>query len=1026
MGASAPPAEYKQVTVLFADVVHSMDIAASVGAERLRAIMAGLVNTATAVIRRYGGTVDKFTGDGIMAVFGAPNALEDHAFRACLASIDIQRELDRLGEATKLRDGVDLLLRIGLNSGEVIVGEIGSGGLGYTAIGEQVGMAQRMESVAPPAGVMLSESTARLVDEAVVLGAPELLFIKGFPEPVSAYRLLGVGDGHRTLRQDTAMIGRQWELAALAAVLDRSTTGAGCVVCISGPPGIGKSRIVAETAAVAANRGIRVYSALCEAHASEIPFHAIARLLRASCGVHEMPDDVARAHLRSQFPTAETEDLLLLDDVLGIATEAAALPAITADARRRRLTALVNAASLARSTPAVYVVEDVHWIDQVSESMLADFLSVIPRTPSLVLITFRPEYRGALSRTPGAQAIALASLNASEGTSLVTALVGNDPSVASLTTQIAERASGNPFFAQEIVRDLVGRGVLVGARGNYSCTTGASAVSVPATLQAAIASRIDRLAGSAKRTLNAAAVIGMRFDADMLSALVDDAGLTDVMEAELVDQVGYGGRAVYAFRHPMVRTVAYESQLKVDRAELHGRLAGALQHRDPSALDENAALIAEHLEAAGDLSAAFGWHMRAGMWASTRDIVAARLSWRRARDVADRFPPDAPDRSATRIAPRTLLCASAFRVGGSGADPEFDELRGLCEAAGDKRSLAIGMAGVVIVKYLSNEPDAGRLANEHTRMLESIGDAELTVALSIAAMAQKAQVGGMKDILRLSQRVITLADGDPLLGSMIFGSPLAIAHAFRGFATWGTGRGGWKDDIEQALVLARTSDAISLACVMFYNYLPAVALGVIVSDASLVRETGHALERAERSGDDLAVQLARSAHAVVLLGGAESERDAGVALLDQLKIEVDCNRFSHGMATVIDSLQAGEMLRRGNLDGAIELARSCKDSPAHVDDTWCIQAAECLVEGLLLRGNPGDFDEAQEVGPWLDQLAFEDGLVLLDLYSLRIHAMLARAEGDDARFHELLQRYRSLAVAQDFAGHITMAEELAR
>ena len=193
--AAATPAEYKQVTVLFADVVHSMDIAAAVGAERLREIMAELVDRCAAVVQRYGGTVDKFTGDGIMAVFGAPVALEDHAVRACLAALGVQEEAKRLAVDVRDRDGVDLQLRVGLNSGEVIAGEIGSGPFGYTAVGEQVGMAQRMESVAPPGGVMLSASTARLVEGAATLGDVELVQIKGADAPVPAQRLLGVSEG---------------------------------------------------------------------------------------------------------------------------------------------------------------------------------------------------------------------------------------------------------------------------------------------------------------------------------------------------------------------------------------------------------------------------------------------------------------------------------------------------------------------------------------------------------------------------------------------------------------------------------------------------------------------------------------------------------------------------------------------------------------------------------------------------------------------------------------------------------------
>src|SRR5246500_5336722 len=185
-------AEYKQVTVLFADVVHSMDIASTVGAERLREIMMELADSCAAVVQRYGGTVDKFTGDGIMAVFGAPVALEDHAIRACLAALGVQEEAKRLAVKVQDRDGVDLRLRVGLNSGQVIAVEIGSGPFGYTAIGEQVGMAQRMESVAPPGGVMLSESTARLVQHATLLAEAEEVHVKGSDVPVPARRLLGM------------------------------------------------------------------------------------------------------------------------------------------------------------------------------------------------------------------------------------------------------------------------------------------------------------------------------------------------------------------------------------------------------------------------------------------------------------------------------------------------------------------------------------------------------------------------------------------------------------------------------------------------------------------------------------------------------------------------------------------------------------------------------------------------------------------------------------------------------------------
>jgi class 3 adenylate cyclase len=223
-------AEYKQVTVLFADVVHSMDIASAVGAERLREIMADLADRCAAVVKRYGGTVDKFTGDGIMAVFGAPVGLEDHAIRACLAALGIQEETKRLAVDVNAHDCVDLQLRVGLNSGEVIAGEIGSGPFGYTAVGEQVGMAQRMESVAPPGAVMLSASTARLVEGAATLGEPELVRVKGSDQPAHARRLLSVPDRNRPAAgAESVLVGRRWEISAIEALLQRAMEGNGAV-----------------------------------------------------------------------------------------------------------------------------------------------------------------------------------------------------------------------------------------------------------------------------------------------------------------------------------------------------------------------------------------------------------------------------------------------------------------------------------------------------------------------------------------------------------------------------------------------------------------------------------------------------------------------------------------------------------------------------------------------------------------------------------------------------------------------------
>jgi class 3 adenylate cyclase len=1021
-------AEYKQVTVLFADVVHSMDIAAAVGTERLREIMTDLIDRASAVVQRYGGTVDKFTGDGIMAVFGAPVALEDHAIRACLAALGLQEETKWLAVNVRERDDVDLQLRVGLNSGQVIAGEIGSGALGYTAIGDQVGMAQRMESVAPPSGVLLSESTARLVEGAATLSDVERVRIKGTDQPVRAQRLLGVPEGrHAVGRAESNLVGRRWEMSAVEGLLDRAVDGHGAVVGVAGSPGIGKSRLVREVAAMARRHEVEVFSVFCESHTSQVPFHAVARLLRAATGVEGLDGQAARDQARSRVPDADPEDVLLFDDLLGIADPNAPLPAIDPDARRRRLTALVNAASLARETPAVYVVEDAHWIDAVSESMIADFFTVVPQTPSLVLVTYRPEYRGALTDVPGAQTIALAPLSDPETAALITELLGADPSVRAFGQTIADRAAGNPFFAEEMVRELAARGELRGQPGAYVSTAEAAAVNVPATLQATIAARIDRLDPKVKRVLSAAAVIGSRFGTELLTSLGVEPFVDELVTAQLIDQVKFTRRPEYVFHHPLIRTVAYEAQLRSDRAELHRRLAAAIQQRDPDSLDENAALIAEHLQAAGELHAAYGWHMRAGGWATTRDIAAAYLSWERARQVADALPADDANRLSMRIAPRAWLCANGFRVHADISGGLFEELRQLSTEAGDKASLAIGMAGLMTEHNRHGRVrEASRLASETMALVESIGNPTLTVTLSLAAIATKTETGEVADTLRWSQTVIDLAAGDPTKGNIVFGSPLAMALATRGTARWALGRAGWRDDYDRALAMTRSADPMSHAWVITFTYGFAIPAGVLLADDAALHDIEEALETTERSSEDIALGATRGTLGTALVNReSPAERERGLAVLGQVRHMCLNGRFYVFILPVIDVWAARERARCNDRDGAIPQMRAAIDDLFHAGHlSYGISATGFLVETLLERGGGGDVAEAVAAIDRLADVPVGDGLVIREVWLLRMRALLAQALGDETAYRDYRDRYRDMARSLGFEGHIAWAEAM--
>jgi len=1023
-------AEYKQVTVLFADVVDSMEIAADVGAERLREIMTELVTRASAVVQRYGGTVDKFTGDGIMALFGAPAALEDHALRACLAALGIQEVARQLADELDDLDGVDLRLRIGLNSGEVITGEIGPGALGYTAVGEQVGMAQRMEALAPPGGVVLSDSTARLVEGAAVLEEPQRVHVKGAGDAVSARQLQRVAaQPQRLAGSESTLVGRGWEMAALAAMLDRSIDGFGSVVAMTGPAGIGKTRLVREVAQLAKSRGVSVFCTFCDSHATDIPFRAMTRLLREVAQVRGLDDEAARARVRARVPPdADPQDLLLLDDLLGIANPDVELPKIDPDARRRRLTALINGSQLARTEPAIFVVEDVHWIDKASESVLADFLTVIPQTPSLALITYRPEYHGALQIVPGAQTIALVPLSDSDASTLVAELLGPDPSVGALGEIIAERAAGNPLFSEEITRELAERGVLGGERGGYACRTDIAAVGVPATLQATIAARIDRLSPAAKHTLSAAAVIGFRFGADLLASLGIDIRVDELIEANLIDQVWFTACPEYAFRHPLIHTVAYESQLKSDRTQTHRRLAAAIETRDLQSVDENAAVIAEHFEAAGDLHAAFAWHMRAGKWALNRDIDAARLSWERATKISDALPAEDSDRLAMRIASRTMLYGFAWRVHANISDAGFDELRQLCTHAGDKASLAIGMAGLILDHlYQARVREGAQLASEAMNLIQSVGNPTLTVGLSLTPILAKAERGEWCAVMEWSQTVIDLADGDPAKGNVIVGSPLALALTTRAVARYFLDRPGWRDDLCHGLAMARSADPMSYATVIAYVYFPGIPYGVLRPDNRALREIEDALRIAERSGDDLALVVVRLTLGVALLHRhTDAERDRGHELLAEVNEEFRRRGRYLSALPLVNMYLARESAQRGDHDDAISLMRSTVDHLFREGRLlgWGIPATGLLVETLLERAAATDVAEAEGAIERLATVPAGDGVVVRDVMLLRLRALLARAQGDAASYAHFRNCYRDMASTLEFDGHIAWAEAM--
>ena len=415
-------------------------------------------------------------------------------------------------------------------------------------------------------------------------------------------------------------------------------------------------------------------------------------------------------------------------------------------------------------------------------------------------------------------------------------------------------------------------------------------------------------------------MVGSRFNLDLLTMLGVEPVVGDLVVAQLIDQVKFTQQPEYVFHHPLIRAVAYEAQLKSDRVQLHRRLATAIQERDPESADENAALIAEHLEAAGDLHGAYSWHMRAGAWSTNRDITAARISWQRARQVADRLPADDPDGASMGIAPRTLVCGSTWRVGGSVADTGFDELRELTTAAGDHVSLAIAMAGLLMTQTLHHQyRESSRLASEQAELLESIGDPTMTVGLLYGANFAKLEAGEAVEAMQLAQRVIDLAAGDPCKGNLLVGSPLALALAICGLARCSLGHPGWSDDVHQAVRTARAVDSTSEVMVTAYSYSFAITNGAILPDATAMRDTAAALQTAEQSGDDVTLVLAQIARGIILIHRKDPEQGIGSDMLAEVR-EPALRQRNLIAVRLIDIHIAEQKAQTGEIDGAIEMS----------------------------------------------------------------------------------------------------------
>jgi class 3 adenylate cyclase/tetratricopeptide (TPR) repeat protein len=822
---SALEGERKQVTVLFADVQGSMDIAESVDAEEWHRILDRFFAILADGIHRFEGTINQFTGDGVMALFGAPVAHEDHAQRACHAALTLSESLARYSTELRRTRALSFSVRIGLNSGEVVVGKIGDDlRMDYTAQGRTVGLAARVQQIAAPDRVYLTEHVARLVDGYFRLVELGEFAIKGVRGPVRVFELAGVGAMRTRLdvsrsRGFSRFVGRQEEFRLLDESLDAALAGRGNVVALVAQAGVGKSRLTLEFLARCRARGVAAFEAHGVAHGKSVPMLSVLELVRAYFGITERDGQAeARRKIAGMLVLLDDTlrgDLPLVFEFLGIGDPQRPAPRADPESRQRQMRALMARILAARSQaePVVLVVEDLHWVDGASEVFVIDLAQAVRGTRTLLLVNFRPEFHGAWLEASHCRLIVLAPLGADAATELLRDLLGADPALRPLAERIEAHAGGNPFFLEEIVLSLAETGVLEGRRGAYRLTREPAALTVPPTVQAVLAARIDRLAEREKEALQTAAVIGKESSLGLLAKVSAtspsdlEALLQPLVAGEFLYEQAFYPEVIYAFKHPLTQEVAYQSQLSERRGAVHAAVARALAEEDADAL---AGLVAHHWERAGEILEAARWTRRAAEWAEMRNLGEALVHWRKLRDLVANVP-ESPESMSLALAARGNIIGLGVWHGDPYNESSmlFAEGRKLAFRLGETRALALLESAYSGALSSSGDVQA---AIEHSleglRLAELCGDDGLKLALRVTLAYAYEVAGRIEDALALTQQV--LRDPPPDLkrggGSLGF-SPYAFFAYFAANLLTQLGRlGEARLQLERALALARELD----------------------------------------------------------------------------------------------------------------------------------------------------------------------------------------------------------------------------
>ncbi len=1024
---SALEGERKQVTVLFADVKGSMDLAEQVDPEEWHRILNRFFEILSDGVHRFEGTVNQYTGDGIMALFGAPITHEDHAHRACYAALHLQDELRLYSEELKRTKGLNFAARMGLNSGEVVVGKIGDDlRMDYTAQGHTVGLAQRMESLADSGKAYVSANTAELISGFFKLRDLGEFELKGVSKPLHVFELEGVGEMRTRLdvsraRGLSGFVGRSDEMASLERAFKHAAEGNGQVIGVVAEAGIGKSRLCYEFVERRRAEGLSVNESHCVAHGKEIPFLPMLEMLRGYFGYTEKDSGKEiREKIAGKLLLLDDrfkEGLPVLFDFIGVPDPDRPAPRMDPEALQRQLFGLIKQLLQAESRreAGVLLIEDLHWIDQGSELFLEALIDALPGTRGILLVNFRPEYQAAWMQKSYYQRLALLPLGPDAIREMLDQMLGVHASLAGLAERIADRTAGNPFFIEEVIRTLADSDVLEGTRGAYRLAGPIEDVAIPATVQSLLGARIDRLPEQEKKVLQSASVIGKEFTEPVLRRVTDlpdpqlEDSLRQLIASEFIHEEALYPEREYAFKHPLTQEVAYKSQLGDRRANTHAAVGRAIADLYPDKLDERAALLAHHFESAGDVLEASRWHHRASEWAGVRDPAAALQHARRIRSLLEGTG-ESPETTGLGLAARIQSMIFGIRMGLTEEEVQNIFLEGKALA---ERGENIHALHILTVFYAATKVSAGpvaeglELGREALRLAEQAGDETLVRGAHSLLMFAYHQMGRLHDALACSDPAIAHPPADPKQGIEFVGfSPYFQILNLRVLALSSLGRIREATSERNRLVeLCKKYDETEVLGWVLGN---CTFISFVTGETdSAIPHAREAFQIAEGIGSALSRTLAHlSLGFAYLLNERWSEAND---LLEKSLILLRGNRSGLFIEPLLLSYLAECQIHVGSPSRALELADEAVAVSERRGEDLNLQTTHLTRARVLLE--TGRAKAPEEITTSLDTaMAFcvETGMKSLVPFIHEERAKLARLQGDEAARRQELEAARRI------------------